>query len=94
LYFPSCDSEQLKVGLCDDLSEERVEKDPALCELLNEDVGFFVNLNLRIKIPWLMCFSYLHSLLLLFTILLSLGRGRFSLHSYSLVVLILFRVAL
>jgi hypothetical protein len=91
LYCASCDSEKLKVGLCDDFSEERVERDPTLCELLNEDVGFFVNL---IKISRLMCFSYLHSLLLLFTFLLSLAHGRFSLHSYSLVVLILFRVAL
>jgi hypothetical protein len=94
LYCASCDSEKLKVGLCDDFSEERVERDPTLCELLNEDVGFFVNLNLGIKISRLMCFSYLHSLLLLFTFLLSLAHGRFSLHSYSLVVLILFRVAL
>jgi hypothetical protein len=31
------------------LREERVERDPILCEPLNEDVGFFVNLNLRIK---------------------------------------------
>jgi hypothetical protein len=44
-----CDSEQLMVGLCDHLREERVERDPALCELLNEDVGFIVNLNIRIK---------------------------------------------
>jgi hypothetical protein len=94
LYCPSYDSEQLKVVICDDLSEEWVERDPTLCEVLNEDVGFFVNLNLGIKISCLMCFSYLHSLLLLFTFLLSLARGRFSLHSYSLVVLILFRVAL
>jgi hypothetical protein len=81
---------QLKVGLCDDLSEERVERDLALCELINEDVRFFVNPNLRIKISRLVCFSYLHSLQLLFTFLLSLAHGRFSLHSYSVVVLILF----
>jgi hypothetical protein len=31
------------------LREERVERDPVLCEPLNEDVGFFVNLNLRTK---------------------------------------------
>jgi hypothetical protein len=29
--------------------EERVERDPTHCELLNEDVGFFVNPNLWIK---------------------------------------------
>jgi hypothetical protein len=45
-----CDSEQLMVGLCDHLREERVERDPALGELLNEDVGFFVNLNLGINL--------------------------------------------
>jgi hypothetical protein len=44
-----CDSEYLKVGLCEHLSEERVERDPSLCELLNEDVGFFVVPNLGIK---------------------------------------------
>jgi hypothetical protein len=31
------------------LREERVERDPVLCELLNEDVEFFVNLNLGTK---------------------------------------------
>jgi hypothetical protein len=46
--LPLCDSEQL--NLCDHLSEERVERDPTLCELLNEDVGFFVNLNLGINL--------------------------------------------
>jgi hypothetical protein len=35
--------------LCDHLSEERVERDSALYELLNEDVGFFLSLNLSIK---------------------------------------------
>jgi hypothetical protein len=44
-----CDSELLNASLCDHLREERVERDTALCELLNEDVGFFVNLNLGIK---------------------------------------------
>jgi hypothetical protein len=32
------DSEQLKIDLYDDLSEEMVERDLTLCELLNEDV--------------------------------------------------------
>jgi hypothetical protein len=45
-----CDSEKLKVSLCDHLREERVERDPAICELLNEDVGFFVNLNVGINL--------------------------------------------
>jgi hypothetical protein len=31
------------------LREERVEGDLVLCEPLNEDVGFFMNLNLRTK---------------------------------------------
>jgi hypothetical protein len=46
-----CDSEQLKVGLYY----------PALCELLNEDVGFFVNPNLGINL----CVSCLPLLVLL-----------------------------
>jgi hypothetical protein len=41
-----CDSEQLKFGLCDRLSEERVERNLVLCEPVNEAIGFFVNLNL------------------------------------------------
>jgi hypothetical protein len=28
---------------------KRVERDPDLCELINEDIGFFVNLNLGSK---------------------------------------------
>jgi hypothetical protein len=55
LYCPSCDSEQLKVGLCDDLSEERIERDPTLCELLNKDIGFFVNHACRV----LLVFTFL-----------------------------------
>jgi hypothetical protein len=31
------------------LREERVERDPVLCESLNEDVGFIMDLNLGIK---------------------------------------------
>jgi hypothetical protein len=38
-----------RFNICDHLSEERVERDPTLCELLNEDVGFFVNSSLGIK---------------------------------------------
>jgi hypothetical protein len=38
-----------RFDLCDHLREERVERDLALCELLNEDVEFFVNMNLGIK---------------------------------------------
>jgi hypothetical protein len=68
-------------NLCNHLSEERVERDPDLCELLNEDVGFFMNLNLRIKILCLLCSLYLLALLLLFTFLLSLACDRSSLLS-------------
>jgi hypothetical protein len=38
-----------RFDLCDHLSEEMVQRDPTLCELLNKDVGFFVNTNLGIK---------------------------------------------
>jgi hypothetical protein len=71
-----CDSEQLKVGLCDHLREERVERDLALCELLNEDIGFFVNLNLGIKSRVSLVLLCLLHLLLLFTFLLSLACDR------------------
>jgi hypothetical protein len=39
----------LRFDLCDHLIEKMVERDLTLCELLNEDVGFFMNPNLRIK---------------------------------------------
>jgi hypothetical protein len=73
-----CESEQLKVGLCDHMSEERVERHLALCELLNEDVGFFVNPNLRIKSCVSLVLLHLLALLLLFTYLLSLAFVRIS----------------
>jgi hypothetical protein len=79
---------------CDHLIVERVERDPALCELLNEDVGFIVNPNLGIKISCLLCSMCLFALLLLLTFLLSLACVRSSLLSYPLVVLILFMVNL
>jgi hypothetical protein len=75
------DSEQLKVGLCDHLSEERVERDPALCELLNEDIKFFMKLNLRIKPHVSLMLLYSFALLLLFIFLLSIACGRSSLLS-------------
>jgi hypothetical protein len=77
-----CVSKQLKVGLGDLLREERVERDPILCELLNEDVGFFVNSNLGIK----SCFSHVLSYLL---VLLLSSCVRSTLLSISLVVLTL-----
>jgi hypothetical protein len=39
-----------RLDLCDHLSEEKVERDPSFCELLNEDVGFFMNPNLGINL--------------------------------------------
>jgi hypothetical protein len=76
-----CDSKQLKVGLCDHLREESVERDPALCELFNEDVGFFVNLSLGIKSCVSLVLLCLLALLMLFTFLLSLACDRSSLYS-------------
>jgi hypothetical protein len=76
------------------LSDERVERDPALCELLNKDIGFFVNLNLGIKYFVNLVILCLPALLLLFTLLLTLACGRSSLLSQSLVVLILLKVNL
>jgi hypothetical protein len=76
------------------LREKRVERDPALCELLNEDVGFFVNPNLEIKSCVSCVLLYLCSLMLLFTFLLSLACGRSLFLSYPLVVLVSFLVDL
>jgi hypothetical protein len=66
-----------------------VERDPVLCEPLNEDVGFFVDLNLGIKYRVSCVLLHLLVLLLLFTFLLSICCVRSSLLSISLVVLIL-----
>jgi hypothetical protein len=74
-------SEQLKVGLGDLLREERVERDLALCELLNEDIGFFVYPNFGIKSCVSHVLLHLLALLLLFTFLLSLACVRSSLLS-------------
>jgi hypothetical protein len=46
------------------LREERVERNTVLCEPLNEDVGFFVNLNLETK----SCVSHVLLYLLIFTL--------------------------
>jgi hypothetical protein len=76
------------------LSEERVERDPVLCEPLNEDVEFFVNPNLRIKSCVSRVLLHLLVLLLLFTFLLDISCVRSSLLSISLVVLILLTIVL
>jgi hypothetical protein len=71
------------------LREKRVERNLVLCEPLNEDVGFFVNLNLETK----SCVSHvLLYLLILTTIIYLLIEHilfRSSLIGLSLVVLIL-----
>jgi hypothetical protein len=70
-----------RFDLCDHLSEETVERDPTLYELLNKDIEFFVNPSLGIKILCLLCSLCLLTLLLLFTFLMSLTCGRSSLLS-------------
>jgi hypothetical protein len=70
-----------RFDLCNHLSEERVERDPALYELLNEDIGFFVNLNLRIKSRASCALVFTLSTINLFTFLLSLACSRSSLLS-------------
>jgi hypothetical protein len=67
--------------LCDHLSEERVERDPALCELLNKDVGFFVNPNLGIKSRVFCALVFNYFVVAVFTFLLSLSCSRSSLLS-------------
>jgi hypothetical protein len=70
-----------RFDLYDHLSGERVERDLTLCELLNEDVGFFVNLNLRIKSCVSCSLIFAYFVVALFTFLLSLSHSRSSLHS-------------
>jgi hypothetical protein len=65
-----------------------------LCEPLNGDIVFFVNLNLRIKSCVSRVLLHLLVLLLLFTFLLSISYVRSSLLSISLVVLILLTIVL
>jgi hypothetical protein len=89
-----CDSEQLKVSFGDLLREERVERDPVLCEPLNEDVRCFVDPNLGTKSCVSLVLLYLPICLLLFTFLLSISCVRSSLFSISLVVLILLIIVL
>jgi hypothetical protein len=71
------------------LSEKRVERNLVLCEPLNEDVGFFVDPNLRIK----SCVScvLLHLLIPtpIFYLIIEHILFRSSLLSISIVVLIL-----
>jgi hypothetical protein len=71
-----------------------VERDPVLCDPLNEDIGFFVNPNLGIKSCVSHVLLHLLVLLLLFTFLLSISCVRSPLLSVSLVALILFTFVL
>jgi hypothetical protein len=71
-----------------------VERDLVLCEPLNEDIRFFVNLNLRFKSCVSHVLLHLLILLLLFTFSLSISCIRSSLLSLFLVVLILVTVVL
>jgi hypothetical protein len=58
-----------RFDLCDHLSEERVVRDPALCELLNQDIVFFMNPNLEIK-SCVSCPTYVYLLYCCFIYLL------------------------
>jgi hypothetical protein len=49
LYYPFVIVRSSRFYLYDHLSEEKVERDLTLCELLNEDLEFFVYPNLGIK---------------------------------------------
>jgi hypothetical protein len=71
-----------------------VERDLVLCEPLNENVGFFVNLNLGFKSCVSHVLLHLLVLLLLFTFSLSISCIRSSLLSLFLVVLILVTIVL
>jgi hypothetical protein len=71
------------------LREERVERDPVLCEPLNEDVGFFVNPNLGTKSCVSHVLLYLLALTTFIYLLIEHILFRFSLLGLSLVVLIL-----
>jgi hypothetical protein len=71
------------------LSEERVERDMVLCEPLNEDVGFFMNLNLGTKSCVSHVLLYLHVPTTAIYLLIEHILFRSSLLGLSLVVSIL-----
>jgi hypothetical protein len=71
------------------LREEKVERDPVLCEPLNEDVGFFVNPNLKTKSCISPVLLYLLVLTLVVYLVIELILFRFSSLGLSLVVLTL-----
>jgi hypothetical protein len=71
------------------LREERVERDPILCEPLNEDVLFFANLNLGTKSCVSCVLLYLLILITVIYLLIEHILFRSSLLGLSSIVLIL-----
>jgi hypothetical protein len=71
------------------LREETVERDLVLCELLNMDIGLFVNLNLGTKSCVSCVLMYLLVLTTLIYLLIEHILFRFSMLDSSSVVLIL-----
>jgi hypothetical protein len=71
------------------LREKRVERDPVLCEPLNEDVGFFMNLNLGTKFCVSDVLLYLLALATIIYLLIEHIMFRSSLLGLYLVLLIL-----
>jgi hypothetical protein len=71
------------------LREERIERDPVLCDPLNEDMTFFVNLILRTKFCVSHVLFYLLALTTIIYLLIEHILFRSSLLGLSLVVLIL-----
>jgi hypothetical protein len=70
------------------MREEMVERDLILCKPLNEDVGFFVNLNLGTKSCVSRVLVYLLVLTLIIYLLIELIVFRSSSLGLSLIVLI------
>jgi hypothetical protein len=73
------------------LREERIERDPILCEPLNEDVGLFVNPNLKTKSCVSRVLWYLFVLTPVIYLLIELILFRSLSLGLSLVVLILLK---
>jgi hypothetical protein len=76
------------------LREERVERDPVLCEPLNEDVGFFMNLNLGTKSCVSCVLLYLLALTIIIYLLIEYILFISSLLGLSSIVLIFFESVL
>jgi hypothetical protein len=93
LYYPYCDSEQLKNVFVATWVRKGL-RETRFFEPLNEDVWFFVNPNLRIKSCVSHVLLHLIVLFLLLTFLLSISCIRSLLLSISLVVLILLTIVI